>query len=64
VRNSVKWLQAWFSRKPAVRAEEWLGLVYYVGYCRGLRTGPPESLLVADADSQNIAKLGAPAVRN
>jgi hypothetical protein len=33
-RNALGWLGALFRRKPARRAEHWLSLVYYAGYCR------------------------------
>jgi glucosyl-dolichyl phosphate glucuronosyltransferase len=64
VREGLKWLKAWFTREPAVRAESWLALVYYAGYCTGLKTGEPASMPRNDADPENIGKLRAPAVRN
>ena len=34
VRNFTAWLRAWIRRDPARRAEHWLSLAYYAGYCR------------------------------
>ena len=34
LRNAVSWLRAWIARDPAARAEHWLSLAYYAGYCR------------------------------
>jgi hypothetical protein len=33
-RNAVAWLAAWAPPDAARRAESWLALVYYAGYCR------------------------------
>jgi len=34
LRNALGWLGALIRRNPAARAEHWLSLVYYAGYCR------------------------------
>ena len=34
VRNVFGWLDGLIRRNPASRAEHWLSLVYYAGYCR------------------------------
>ena len=34
VRHAAGWLRSWIARAPAARAEHWMSLAYYVGYCR------------------------------
>ncbi len=34
VRNMKGWLRGWVRRDPAKRAQHWLSLAYYAGYCR------------------------------
>ena len=34
VRNFAAWVAAWVRRDAALRAEHWLSLAYYAGYCR------------------------------
>src|SRR5688572_12740463 len=34
VRNVKGWLRGWATRDPAKRAQHWLSLAYYAGYCR------------------------------
>jgi glycosyltransferase involved in cell wall biosynthesis len=34
VRNLKGWLRGWLTRNPAKRAQHWLSLAYYAGYCR------------------------------
>lgn len=67
VRSSVKWLRAWFTREPTVRAEKWLSLVYYFGYCRGIRTGELRNGGTGErgnAGNKEVGDLDAPAARN
>jgi glycosyltransferase involved in cell wall biosynthesis len=34
IRSAWQWVGGWFAASPAARAERWLALVYYCGYCR------------------------------
>ena len=34
VRNIKGWLRGWVRRDPAKRAQHWMSLAYYAGYCR------------------------------
>ena len=34
LRNALGWLRGWFPPNAARRAEHWLSIVYYAGYCR------------------------------